>query len=379
MENNNRVLDSSEPQVTNNVKQSTASHSKKETREIVTPYAFFVADDLLGTRLASPVKRGIALSIDLFLVTLLTQVSSLILAIVAAATFFRAGNRLKTKKRFNMVRIFLRFLVTILLFFIALAVFDDVSDTVDTDKSGEAIKGIEVSALTAKYLIQVRSVNNKIDNNQCTPVYNCWLTLGQLLVEDVDQLNLSAEDRQGILEVFADLTVSEHMTEAQAQQLLEELKTQPAKEIALSESESIEPLLAETSKNNLDQVINTDTPNTPPGLIAWAQTIAEDLGLGFGWAAFYFSIFTAWWNGQTPGKKVVGIKVLQLDGSGLNLWESFGRYGGYGAGLATGLLGFLQIFWDPNRQAIQDKISETLVIDLRYPKVTLGTSENQQE
>ena len=40
----------------------------------------------------------------------------------------------------------------------------------------------------------------------------------------------------------------------------------------------------------------------------------------------------------------------------------FGRYGGYGAGFATGLLGFLQVYWDPNRQAIQDKISATVVI-----------------
>ena len=62
---------------------------------------------------------------------------------------------------------------------------------------------------------------------------------------------------------------------------------------------------------------------------------------------------------------MLGIRVIKLDGSSLNLWESFGRYGGYGAGFATGLLGFLQIYWDPNRQAIQDKISETLVIDLR--------------
>jgi hypothetical protein len=44
------------------------------------------------------------------------------------------------------------------------------------------------------------------------------------------------------------------------------------------------------------------------------------------------------------------------------LLDCFGRYGGYGAGFATGLLGFLQIYWDPNRQAIQDKISATVVI-----------------
>ncbi len=42
--------------------------------------------------------------------------------------------------------------------------------------------------------------------------------------------------------------------------------------------------------------------------------------------------------------------------------DCFGRYGGYGAGFATGLLGFLQVYWDPNRQAIQDKISATVVI-----------------
>ena len=71
--------------------------TRKETRQIVTPYAFFVADDLLGTPLAGPFRRGFGLLIDLFFITLLTQVSSLVLAAVAAWTFFRAGNRLKTK------------------------------------------------------------------------------------------------------------------------------------------------------------------------------------------------------------------------------------------------------------------------------------------
>ena len=88
-------------------------------------------------------------------------------------------------------------------------------------------------------------------------------------------------------------------------------------------------------------------------------------GLGFGWASFYFTVSTALGGGQTLGKKILGIKVLQLDGTPLSLWDSFGRYGGYGAGIATGLLGFMQIYWDPNRQAIHDKISATVVIDLR--------------
>jgi len=75
-------------------------------------------------------------------------------------------------------------------------------------------------------------------------------------------------------------------------------------------------------------------------------------------------VLTAFWHGQTIGKKILSIRVLQLDGTPLTLWDSFGRYGGYGAGLATGLLGFMQIFWDANRQAIHDKISATVVIDI---------------
>jgi uncharacterized RDD family membrane protein YckC len=58
------------------------------------------------------------------------------------------------------------------------------------------------------------------------------------------------------------------------------------------------------------------------------------------------------------------------------LWDSFGRYGGYGAGLATGLLGFIQIYWDPNRQAIHDKISATIVIDVTvYDKMKAANIE----
>ena len=40
--------------------------TREETRQIVTPYAFFVADDLLGTPLAGPFRRGFGLLIDLF-------------------------------------------------------------------------------------------------------------------------------------------------------------------------------------------------------------------------------------------------------------------------------------------------------------------------
>jgi hypothetical protein len=51
----------------------------------------------------------------------------------------------------------------------------------------------------------------------------------------------------------------------------------------------------------------------------------------------------------------------------MTLWASFERFGGYAAGLFTGLTGYMQVWWDRNRQAIQDKISETVVIRERGP------------
>lgn len=90
--------------------------------------------------------------------------------------------------------------------------------------------------------------------------------------------------------------------------------------------------------------------------------IAEEIGVGAGWAALYFTAMLALWQGRTPGKRALGIRVIRLDGSALGWWASFERFGGYAAALATGTLGFFQILWDRNRQGVHDKISETVVI-----------------
>jgi hypothetical protein len=104
------------------------------------------------------------------------------------------------------------------------------------------------------------------------------------------------------------------------------------------------------------------------GFLGWLWNLIDDLGLGFGWGALYLTITHAWWKGKSVGKIALGIRVVMIDKRPLNWWLSFERAGGYAAGFATGLLGFAQIFWDPNRQAIHDKVSETIVIqDKREP------------
>jgi hypothetical protein len=98
------------------------------------------------------------------------------------------------------------------------------------------------------------------------------------------------------------------------------------------------------------------------GLRTFLSATLDDLGLGFGWAAVYFTAFLAMMRGQTPGKRMLGIRVIRLDGRPLGWWMSFERFGGYAASFFLGLLGFAQILWDRNRQGLHDKACETVVI-----------------
>jgi uncharacterized membrane protein len=374
--------------------QLTTKLTHKETRQIVTPYAFFVSDELLGTPLARPMRRGMAMLIDLICIALLTQISSLILALVAAATFFKAGNRLKTKKRFNGVRIFLRLLVALLLFVVAMGIIEEinhkpsqqegspqnVSNNLNLDKETD---GLEVLAVTAKYLYKTKSISTQISQGKCQPVSECVEQLGEEIVLDVIALGGQKALLTDVIEGYAD-SLSETISKQQMTNLQTHLNGFADAQLAISVNENNTTSDIGTAEQPKTQNLSTQPPETAEalldeskdkaesqsnGLLSWIEATLAEFGLGLGWAAVYFSVFTAWWKGQTPGKKLTGIKVIKLDNQPLSLWESFGRYGGYAAGFATGLSGFLQVLWDPNRQAIQDKISETLVIDLRKPKV----------
>ena len=109
----------------------------------------------------------------------------------------------------------------------------------------------------------------------------------------------------------------------------------------------------------------------------------DELGLGIGWSGLYFTFLTAFFRGRTPGKRALGIRVLRLDGGSLSYWVAFERFGGYAASLFTGMEGFLRILWDRNRQCLQDKLAETVVIretkkaraQLAVGAVRRGTSE----
>ncbi|MCV2361017.1 RDD family protein [Paucibacter sp. TC2R-5] len=92
---------------------------------------------------------------------------------------------------------------------------------------------------------------------------------------------------------------------------------------------------------------------------------ADKIGLSYFWAAVYFTLLPIVWPGQTPGKRIMGLQVIELTGKHLTPLILFKRFGGYAAGLATGGTGFVQLIWDSNRQAIQDKTAHTVVINAR--------------
>ena len=99
------------------------------------------------------------------------------------------------------------------------------------------------------------------------------------------------------------------------------------------------------------------------GAVRWVMSsITDELGLGLGWLGLYFTAFTVLGGGQTPGKRVFRLRVIRLDGRPIGWWTSLQRFGGYSASVFTGMLGFAEMFWDDNRQALQDKLVATVVI-----------------
>ena len=82
----------------------------------------------------------------------------------------------------------------------------------------------------------------------------------------------------------------------------------------------------------------------------------------------YYGLANYFGNGQTPGKWIARTRAVSLIGLRLSVWQSIERALGYGAAVLECGLGFLQYFWSPNRMCAQDRLAETIVLDLRKRK-----------
>ncbi|MDB6127211.1 MAG: hypothetical protein JWM35_1107 [Verrucomicrobia bacterium] len=93
-----------------------------------------------------------------------------------------------------------------------------------------------------------------------------------------------------------------------------------------------------------------------------ARAFTRALGVTFGWSGLYFTLLAGITNGRTVGKYLLRTRAARINGAPLTFFDAFIRHGGYVAGVAMGMIGFLKLLWEPNRQAVEDRIAGTVVI-----------------
>jgi uncharacterized RDD family membrane protein YckC len=102
-------------------------------------------------------------------------------------------------------------------------------------------------------------------------------------------------------------------------------------------------------------------------IAAWVYAVLGIIGFVFFWG--YYIFFEMLWNGQTPGKRWVGLRVIRTDGTPITLSESFIRnltrlvdflpamYG----------IGIISMFLDKQSRRLGDLAAGTLVVHDRAP------------
>ena len=103
----------------------------------------------------------------------------------------------------------------------------------------------------------------------------------------------------------------------------------------------------------------------------WAEAIVIFIVFLFNWG--YFTLFEAFWNGRTPGKRVARIRVIQRSGRSIGLLESMAR------NLVRYVdqlpffyaVGVITMFVTRQHQRLGDLAAGTLVVRDREPETPL--------
>lgn len=302
-----------------------------DPRSIVTPDAFSVTPDLLGTPLAEPWRRFAALMVDLVLIGFLQLLGWRILGGLVGLTLFRMATRRPDGTAGGPMRK------------IAL---------------GCAGSFVLILAIGITFIPSIlRTATDRVDLPIAVQL-SADSVVGGSSADTIDLAELAQSILRGAAAGVDSASGGEVAAAANIPELVEDL-------VDVSDAvQERDERIAE-----LEEQLEAETPST---LFTWIRDAADEAGLVFGWGTIYLTLFLALWSGRTPGKKLLGLRVVRLNGQPLGLYMSLERAGGYAAGLATGLLGFAQVLWDPNRQAIHDKIAETVVVREGVPKRSLG-------
>jgi uncharacterized RDD family membrane protein YckC len=75
----------------------------------------------------------------------------------------------------------------------------------------------------------------------------------------------------------------------------------------------------------------------------------------------YFTLFVGW-RGQTPGKMLLGLRIIRVTGEGVGYTRALVRWIGQGLGFLLFGIGFLMIAYSRRKQGLHDKLVGTYVV-----------------
>ena len=335
-----------------------------DPRDIVTPYAFEVDEALLGTPLAPPWRRLVALLIDLAIAGMIANVAGGLVGVVVAYVFYRVATRAELASWWKRwARGCLVTIGALLLFGVSISLVQDVQKWgnpvgpsltavlpgVSPDTAAAPASDADTPSVPNVDALEARADLDDLTERPEAP-----------LSPSLD--TLSPEQGSTLLRRYAQALSARDST------ALDTL-TGPVQSLVagrrLGRLEDRIDVLDDRNDNLERTAHQLRTQLQTPSFWRLVRGTANDLGITVGWIGLYFTLFLAWWNGRTPGKYLLGIRVVRLSGEPLSLWFAFERFGGYAAGIATGLFGFAQLYWDPNRQAIHDRVARTVVVRTR--------------
>jgi hypothetical protein len=322
-----------------------------DPRATITPESFAIAPDLLGLPLARPARRLAAILLDLVPVAIMANAGIMVfLAGLAAVGVWRgAGSLVRGKKGF-----FLRTAAAIFAFAWVAQLGDG-----DRGNGGEGDADMSEAAVAAQAL-------QFVPEQYRTPEMEALIeAAGDTAAETTEPLTAAAAD-SSVLAYAEAIRDGDSAAIAKSKDGAERAIAGPRIGQLQREQAELRDGIRQLREENdrLEQEI--EERSQARGIRGFLAGLADDLGIGFGWSALYFTAFLVIGRGQTPGKRALGIRVIRLDGRPIGWWLAFERFGSYFASLTTGLLGFAQIFWDRNRQALHDKVAETVVIRIRH-------------
>ncbi|MGD8494542.1 MAG: RDD family protein [Gemmatimonadales bacterium] len=372
-----------------------------DPRTIITPDAFSVAPELLGLALAHPWRRAVAIAVDLVLVAILANAQGVFFAFAAGLFVFWLATRRREKQVASTGRRVARYafgcLGAVTLVVAGIAIWATVFVGVDEETGNLDVAGHQVNvpagafsdllrlarggdsaevAAAADRLVG-RLQSDEMDAEEMRSVVrelggqagvDSSLALRELeaaidrRATDTGAVRPDTLERDTLFARYAEARAADDSVAlarygpALGRKLAaDELQAAETEQARLrGEVGQLEARLSRT-QSDLEEAQNR-------GLLSTVYGILDDVGLSLGWAGLYFTFFLGWWKGRTPGKRLLGIRVVRLDGKPLGYWAAFERYGGYAASLFTGLEGFGRLIWDPNRQALEDKLAGTVVL-----------------